>query len=139
MPVGPADAKGVVARKLDGARVDVVRDRRRIKQPFARQFADARRTRTVAAHRRKAEPVGPSVGPVDHELAARAVEERLPAELPLRAGNDDDLVGQNLPRLDVPAKVDGSANFAADIRLPDMVFASIRQGPLGELAPQGGR
>ncbi|MGC6766926.1 hypothetical protein, partial [Escherichia coli] len=29
-------------------------------------------------------------------------------------------------------KIDGSANFAADVRLPDMVFAAIRQGPIGE-------
>ena len=36
------------------------------------------------------------------------------------------------PRLDLPAKVDGSANFAGDIRLPDMVYAAIRQGPVGD-------
>jgi len=35
------------------------------------------------------------------------------------------------PRLDLPAKVDGSINFAGDIRLPDMVYAAIRQGPIG--------
>ena len=36
------------------------------------------------------------------------------------------------PRLDLPAKVDGSAQFAGDIRLPDMVFAAIRQMPVGQ-------
>lgn len=66
------------------------------------------------------------------DLAAQAVEETLPGELPLRPKSDDDLVGEDLPRLDVPAKIDGSANFAADIRLPDMLFASIRQGPIGD-------
>src|SRR3546814_1607472 len=45
---------------------------------------------------------------------------------------EDGLAGQNLPRLDVPAKIDGSATFAADIRLPNMVFASLRQGPVGD-------
>ena len=35
------------------------------------------------------------------------------------------------PRLDLPSKVDGSHLFAADIRLPGMVFASIRHGPHG--------
>ncbi|WP_324826563.1 xanthine dehydrogenase family protein molybdopterin-binding subunit [Qipengyuania zhejiangensis] len=35
------------------------------------------------------------------------------------------------PRLDLPAKVDGSFLFAADIRLPGLVYASIRHGPLG--------
>ncbi|MEO1043933.1 MAG: molybdopterin cofactor-binding domain-containing protein [Pseudomonadota bacterium] len=36
------------------------------------------------------------------------------------------------PRLDLPTKVDGSVNFAGDIRLPDMLFAAVRQGPPGD-------
>ncbi len=35
------------------------------------------------------------------------------------------------PRLDLPAKVDGSMIFAGDVRLPDMVHAAIRHGPIG--------
>ena len=35
------------------------------------------------------------------------------------------------PRLDLPAKVDGSWLFAGDVRLPAMVHASIRHGPVG--------
>ena len=35
------------------------------------------------------------------------------------------------PRLDLPAKVDGTFQFAADIRLPHMVHASIRHGVPG--------
>jgi isoquinoline 1-oxidoreductase beta subunit len=38
------------------------------------------------------------------------------------------------PRLDLPSKVDGSAVFAADVRLPDMVFAAIRHAPIAEAA-----
>ncbi len=34
------------------------------------------------------------------------------------------------PRLDLPSKVDGSWTFAGDVRLPGMVFAAIRQGPI---------
>lgn len=56
----------------------------------------------------------------------------LPDILPLRQGNDGRLAGQDLPRLDTPSKLDGSHNFAADVRLPDMLFASIRQGPIGD-------
>lgn len=41
------------------------------------------------------------------------------------------------PRLDLPAKVDGSYTFAGDVRLPDMVFAAIRHGPLGNAALGG--
>ncbi|WBH17889.1 molybdopterin cofactor-binding domain-containing protein [Sphingomonas radiodurans] len=65
------------------------------------------------------------------DLAAAAAGQELPAELPLRIGDEGRLSGQPLPRLDAPAKVDGSANYAADVRLPDMVFASIAQGPVG--------
>ena len=36
------------------------------------------------------------------------------------------------PRLDLPSKVDGSHAFAGDVRLPDMVFAAIRHGPIGD-------
>lgn len=63
------------------------------------------------------------------ELAEAAAGEDLPPNLPIRAGIDNRLTGQPLPRLDLPAKVDGSAPFAGDIRLPDMVYASVRAGP----------
>ncbi|WP_066799396.1 xanthine dehydrogenase family protein molybdopterin-binding subunit [Sphingomonas soli] len=66
------------------------------------------------------------------ELAGEAADESLPSDVPLRSGDANRLYGQPLPRLDAPAKVDGSVNYAADIRLPNMVFASIRQGPAGE-------
>lgn len=33
------------------------------------------------------------------------------------------------PRIDLPSKVDGSYQFASDVRLPGMVYASIRHGP----------
>lgn len=36
------------------------------------------------------------------------------------------------PRLDLPSKVDGSATFAGDVRLPDMVFAAIRHAPIAD-------
>ncbi|MCI4588683.1 molybdopterin-dependent oxidoreductase [Sphingobium sp. BYY-5] len=61
----------------------------------------------------------------------------LPDILPLRQGQDGRLTGQDLPRLDTPSKIDGSHNFAADIRLPDMVYASIRQGPIGDAVLAG--
>jgi isoquinoline 1-oxidoreductase beta subunit len=65
------------------------------------------------------------------ELAAEAAElDRVDAP-PLRTGERGRLAGQSVPRLDAPAKLDGSVNFAADIRLPNMVFAAMRQGPIG--------
>lgn len=64
-------------------------------------------------------------------LAADAAGETLPERLPPLPAPPR-LVGRKLPRIDTPAKLDGSANFAGDIRLPDMLFASIRQGPGGD-------
>jgi isoquinoline 1-oxidoreductase beta subunit len=40
--------------------------------------------------------------------------------------------GLRFPRLDLPAKVDGSFPFAGDVRLPGMLYASIRHGPIGD-------
>ena len=68
------------------------------------------------------------------ELAVEAAASRaaLPDPLPWRSGEAGRLSGQSLPRLDAPGKVDGTANFAGDVRLPDMLYASIRQGPVGD-------
>lgn len=65
------------------------------------------------------------------DVAAAAALLEPPAEPVFRSSSADPLYGKDLIRLDLPAKIDGSANFAGDIRLPDMVFAAIRQGPLG--------
>lgn len=66
------------------------------------------------------------------ELATEAAQFTLPDVLPERPeGREDRLIGQDVPRLDLPSKVDGTLNYAADIRLPDMLFASVRQGPVG--------
>lgn len=65
------------------------------------------------------------------ELAAEAAGEKVPDDLAPREGETGRLTGTPAPRLDAPGKVDGSANFAGDIRLPGMVFAALRQGPVG--------
>ncbi|MBU7580614.1 MAG: xanthine dehydrogenase family protein molybdopterin-binding subunit [Porphyrobacter sp.] len=51
-----------------------------------------------------------------------------PREKPLPADVD---AAPAFPRIDGPSKVDGSHRFAGDVRLPGMVFASIRHGPWG--------
>ena len=63
-------------------------------------------------------------------LAEAAAGQRAPSSPQLRRGR---LAGRPLPRLDLPSKSDGSFRFAADVRLPEMLFASAR------LAPPGGR
>lgn len=66
------------------------------------------------------------------ELAAAAAREGGDEAAPLRGEEEQNrLLGKALPRLDAPAKIDGSANFAADVRLPGMLFAAIRQAPPG--------
>ncbi|MEZ4416369.1 MAG: molybdopterin cofactor-binding domain-containing protein [Gemmatimonadota bacterium] len=44
-------------------------------------------------------------------------------QAPLKAVQDLRLTGQSIPRYDIPAKVDGSLQWAVDVRLPGMVHA----------------
>ncbi|OWV33222.1 hypothetical protein B5C34_06955 [Pacificimonas flava] len=53
----------------------------------------------------------------------------LPEEPRLRDGPG--LLGKAVPRLDIPSKVNGSAQFGADVRLPGMVYAAVRGAPIG--------
>jgi isoquinoline 1-oxidoreductase subunit beta len=64
-------------------------------------------------------------------LVEEAADKSVPNPVPLRIGGKR-IAGRGVNRLDVAAKLDGSATFTADVRLPDMVFAAIRQGPIGD-------
>ena len=66
------------------------------------------------------------------ELAVEAAGFAPPRQAPLRKPGEGNISGKSMPRVDLPAKVDGSARFAGDVRLPNMLFASIRHGPLGD-------
>lgn len=61
------------------------------------------------------------------QLAEAAAGETLDEAAPLRTGPTGRLMGKRLARIDAPSKADGSANFTADVRLPNMVFAAIRR------------
>jgi len=65
------------------------------------------------------------------ELVVEASALDVPSPIPLNPSARNRLSGRNAPRLDLSTKVDGSASFAGDIRLPDMLFASVRAGPAG--------
>ena len=49
----------------------------------------------------------------------------------LRQWGAGGLLGKPLPRLDLPAKSDGSLRFAGDVRLPHMVLAAVQMAPPG--------
>lgn len=63
------------------------------------------------------------------ELAEEAADRSPPGKPALRQETQGRLIGKPLPRLDGPAKADGSWRFAADVRLPDMLYASVRVAP----------
>jgi isoquinoline 1-oxidoreductase beta subunit len=46
------------------------------------------------------------------------------------------LIGKPIPRRDIPAKVDGSAQYAMDVQLPGMVYATARHAPVHGAAPE---
>ena len=61
------------------------------------------------------------------EVAAEAA--RLPVPKDARPRRDPALAGRALPRWDIPPKVDGSAAFGIDVKLPGMLFAAVRCAP----------
>ena len=63
------------------------------------------------------------------ELAEEAA--KLPLNPTPRLKNEaaHKLIGKDLLRLDTPAKVDGSAEFGIDVRVPDMLYGALKMPP----------
>ncbi|MFQ5571779.1 MAG: molybdopterin cofactor-binding domain-containing protein [Rhodothermales bacterium] len=65
-----------------------------------------------------------------------AVFAEVPSELPkvdesqLKSPRDFRLIGHSVPRHDIPAKTDGSAQFAMDVHLPGMLHGMISRSPV---------
>jgi len=59
------------------------------------------------------------------ELAAEAAKIALAAEPAIKTPDKFTLMGQPTKRLDVPVKIDGSAQYGIDIKVPDMVYAAV--------------
>jgi isoquinoline 1-oxidoreductase beta subunit len=53
----------------------------------------------------------------------------VPKDVPLKSPADFKLIGQSQKRIDTPSKVDGSAVYGIDVRLPDMLYAALAQPP----------
>ena len=60
------------------------------------------------------------------EAAARLP---VPADVPLKSAAEFVYIGRDVPRTDIPAKIDGSAVYTQDIYLPDMLTAVVAHPP----------
>ena len=73
------------------------------------------------------------------EIAATG---KVPATLPavaeseLKKRSEFRLIGKSVERRDIPAKVNGTAQFGIDVKVPDMVYASTLHSPVHNAAPQ---
>jgi isoquinoline 1-oxidoreductase beta subunit len=64
------------------------------------------------------------------ELAEAAAKRPLPKDAKPKDPARFALVGKPQPRVDTPAKLDGSAQFGIDIKLPGMKYAALAQPPV---------
>lgn len=64
------------------------------------------------------------------ELAQDAARQTPPSTIGLRPVSQFKLLGTAAPRLDVPAKVDGSAQFGIDVRAPGLLYAAVKLCPV---------
>ena len=63
-------------------------------------------------------------------LAAAASKLPVPEKVALKEPGDFAIVGKRTTRLDTPSKVNGTAQFGIDVKLPGMVYASLEQCPV---------
>jgi len=64
------------------------------------------------------------------ELAPAAAKITLAAEPAIKTPEQYTFIGKPQPRIDVPHKINGAAQYAIDTKLPDMVFAAIVACPV---------
>ena len=64
------------------------------------------------------------------ELAEAAARMPVPEKPPIKDPKDFKIVGKRTKRVDTPAKVNGTAEFGIDVKLPGMVYASLAQCPV---------
>lgn len=64
------------------------------------------------------------------QMAEAASKQPVPEKPAIKAAKDFRVVGKRIVRTDAPAKVNGTAEFGIDVRLPGMVYASLEQSPV---------
>src|SRR5207245_6166376 len=69
-------------------------------------------------------------------LVDKAATLRVPSRVPLKDPKDFKLIGTPAKRVDAPGKIDGTAQFGIDVRLPGMKVAALAACPVfgGKLA-----
>ena len=74
--------------------------------------------------------IGPDGTRLSYEnLAQDAAGLEPPSDPPLQPQSAWRYLGKSLPRVDMVAKCTGTAEFASDIRLPDMLYATVKMNP----------
>ncbi len=63
-------------------------------------------------------------------LAAKAAAQPVPSDIKLKDPKEFKIIGKGAKRLDTPAKVNGSAVFGMDVRLPGMLTAVVARAPV---------
>jgi isoquinoline 1-oxidoreductase beta subunit len=64
------------------------------------------------------------------ELADAAAKQPVPKDVKLKPKSNFQIIGKSQPRIDTPGKVDGSAEFGIDVKLPGMLYAALAQSPV---------
>jgi isoquinoline 1-oxidoreductase beta subunit len=64
------------------------------------------------------------------QLAGKASAQPIPTDVPLKQAKDYQIVGKSVPRIDTPSKVDGTAAFGIDFRVPGMKYAVLVRCPV---------
>ncbi len=64
------------------------------------------------------------------QLASKASAQPIPSDVPLKQAKDYQIVGKPVSRLDTPSKVDGTAEFGVDFRVPGMKYAALARCPV---------
>jgi isoquinoline 1-oxidoreductase beta subunit len=138
-PADSAFAGPVYGQQLTGGSTSIANGW----QPLRRAGAAAREMLIAAAAERwgvEAASCRAARGVVEHpasgrsapysELASAAAALPVPRNVRLKEAKDFRLIGKPLKRVDTPAKVNGSAEFSMDVRVPGMLVAMLRRCPV---------
>jgi isoquinoline 1-oxidoreductase beta subunit len=90
--------------------------------PASELFADA----SVVTH----VPTGAKLSYGELASAAAGVPIPDPASVKLKKHEDWTVIGRSMPRVDVPSKVDGTATYGIDVKLPGMKYAALVMCPV---------